>query len=59
VVNDTTRLLGLDGMAVTGAAAGPDAPVVHLPSLMGRDGTARTVAPLARRSKGRRVTPAT
>jgi hypothetical protein len=30
VVDDTTRLLGLDGLAVVGVADDPDGPVVHL-----------------------------
>jgi hypothetical protein len=30
VVNDTTRLLGLDGLAVVGVEDGPAGPVVHV-----------------------------
>jgi transposase len=56
VVNDTTRLLGLDGLAVVAVEDGDDGPVVHLVT----DHEAARRCPdcrtPARRSKGRRVT---
>lgn len=56
MVNDTTRLLGLDGLAVVGVEEGPVGPVVHLVTA---DEAARRCPDCrtpARRSKGRRVT---
>lgn len=56
MVNDTTRLLGLDGLAVVGVEDGPVGPVVQVVTA---DEAARRCPDchtLARRSKGRRVT---
>ncbi|MFC8262082.1 transposase family protein [Streptomyces sp. NPDC057291] len=56
MANDTTRLLGLHGLAVVGVADGTDGPVVHLVTA---DEWARhcpDCGTRARRSKGRRVT---
>jgi transposase len=56
VVNDTTRLLGLGGLAVVGVEDGPVGPVVHVVTA---DDAARRCPDCrtpARRSKGRRVT---
>jgi transposase len=56
VVNDTTRLLGLDGLAVVSVEDGPVGPVVHVVTA---DEAARRCPDCrtpARRSKGRRVT---
>jgi transposase len=56
VVNDTTRLLGLDGLAVVAVEDGPIGPVVQVETA---DEAARRCPDCrtrARRSKGRRVT---
>jgi len=56
VVNDTTRLLGLDGLVVVGVEDGTDGPVVRVVTA---DEAARRCPDCrtpARRSKGRRVT---
>jgi transposase len=59
VVNDTTRLLGLDGLAVVGVAGdteGVDRPVVHLVTADEQARHCPDCGTRARRSKGRRVT---
>jgi transposase len=56
VVNDTTRLLGLDGLAVVGVGGDPDGPVVHLVTADERARHCPDCGTPARRSKGRRVT---
>ncbi|MBQ0905320.1 transposase family protein [Micromonospora sp. U21] len=54
--NDTTRLLGLAGLAVTGVADGPDGPVVDLVTADEQARRCPECGTLARRSKGWRVT---
>src|SRR5947207_460055 len=56
VVNDTTRLLGLDGLAVAGVADDPDGLVVHVVTADEQAGHCPDCGTRARRSKGRRVT---
>lgn len=56
MVNDTTRLLGLDGLAVTGVDDGPDGPLVHLVTVDEQARRCPECGTRARRSKGRRVT---
>ena len=56
MVNDTTRLLGLDGLAVVGVADGPDGPVVDLVTADEQARRCPECGTPARRSKGRRVT---
>lgn len=56
MVNDTTRLLGLDGLAVVGVAGDPDMPVVHLVTADEQARHCPDCGTRARRSKGRRVT---
>src|SRR6266545_1680010 len=56
VVNDTTRLLGLDGLAVIGVEDGPVGPVVHVVTADERARVCPECGTRARRSKGRRVT---
>jgi transposase len=56
VANDTTRLLGLDGLAVVGVADDTDRPVVHLVTADERARHCPDCGTRARRSKGRRVT---
>ena len=56
MVNDTTRLLGLAGLAVTGVADGMDGPVVHLVTADEQARRCPECGTRARRSKGRRVT---
>jgi transposase len=56
VVNDTTRLLGLDGLAVVRVADGMDGPVVHLVTADEEARRCPDCGTQARRSKGRRVT---
>jgi transposase len=56
MVNDTTRLLGLDGLAVTAVADGPDGPVVDLVTADEQARRCPECGTPARRSKGRRVT---
>ncbi|MFJ1675073.1 hypothetical protein ACIODT_08600 [Streptomyces sp. NPDC088251] len=45
MANDTTRLLGLDGLAVVGVADDTDGPVVHLVTADERARHAQTAAP--------------
>jgi transposase len=52
----TTRLLGLDGLAVTGVEDGLDGPVVHLVTADEAARRCPECGTRARRSKGRRVT---
>ncbi|MEV5766112.1 ISL3 family transposase [Micromonospora sp. NPDC052213] len=52
----TTRLLGLDGLAVTAVADGPHGPVVDLVTADERARRCPECGTRARRSKGRRVT---
>jgi transposase len=56
VVNDTTRLLGLDGLAVVGVADDGEDPVVHLVTADDQAWHCPDCGARARRSKGRRVT---
>ncbi len=56
MVNDTTRLLGLDGLAVVGVEDGPVGPVVHVVTADEAARRCPDCRTLARRSKGRRVT---
>ncbi|WP_432976220.1 transposase family protein [Dactylosporangium sp. CA-233914] len=56
VVHDTTRLLGLDGLAVVGVADDPKGPVVHLVTADEQARHCPDCGTRARRSKGRRVT---
>lgn len=56
VVNDTTRLLGLDGLAVVAVEDGDDGPVVHLVTDYEAARRCPDCRTPARRSKGRRVT---
>jgi transposase len=56
VVNDTTRLLGLDGLAVVGVAGDIDGPVVAVVTADDRARHCPDCGTRARRSKGRRVT---
>ena len=56
MANDTTRLLGLDGLAVVGVADDTDGPVVHLVTADERACHCPDCGTRARRSKGRRVT---
>ncbi|MGI5215860.1 ISL3 family transposase [Plantactinospora sp. CA-290183] len=56
MVEDTTRLLGLAGLAVTGVADGPDGPVVDLVTADEQARRCPECGTPARRSKGRRVT---
>jgi hypothetical protein len=55
VVNDTTRLLGLSGLAVVGVEDGMDGPVVHLVTADEEARRCPDCGTRARRSKGRRV----
>jgi transposase len=52
----TTRLLGLDGLAVTGVADGPHGPVVDLTTADEQARRCPECGTLSHRSKGRRVT---
>lgn len=52
----TTRLLGLDGLAVTGVADGPHGPVVDLVTADEQARRCPECGTPARRSKGLRVT---
>jgi len=52
----TTRLLGLDGLAVAGVDDGTDGPVVHLVTADEQARRCPECGTLARRSKGRRTT---
>jgi transposase len=56
VVNDTTRLLGLDGLAVVGVADDLDGPVVHLVTADEQARHCPDCGVRSWRSKGRRVT---
>lgn len=56
VAHDTTRLLGLDGVAVVGVADDTDGPVVHLVTADERARHCPDCGARARRSKGRWVT---
>jgi transposase len=56
MVEDTTRLLGLDGLAVTGVADGPDGPVVDLVTAFEQARRCPECGTPSRRSKGWRVT---
>lgn len=56
MVEDTSRLLGLAGLAVVGVQDGSDGPVVHLVSADERARVCPGCGTRARRSKGRRVT---
>jgi transposase len=56
MVDDTSRLLGLDGLAVVGVNDGPDGPVVHLVTADEDARRCPECGTRARRSKGRRVT---
>jgi transposase len=56
MANDTTRLLGLDGLAVVAVNDGMDGPVVHLVTADERARSCPQCGTRARRSKGRAVT---
>ena len=56
MVNDTTRLLGLDGLVVVGVADDTDGPVVHLVTADEQARHCPDCGTRARRSKGRRMT---
>jgi transposase len=56
VVNDTTRLLGLDGLAVVEVEDGPMGPVVQVVTVDEAARVCPECGTRARRSKGRRVT---
>lgn len=56
MVNDTTRLLGLDGLAVVGVADGPAGLVVQVVTADEAARVCPECGTRARRSKGRRVT---
>jgi transposase len=56
MINDTTRLLGLEGLAVTGVDDGVDGPVVHLVTADEQARVCPECGTRARRSKGRRTT---
>jgi transposase len=56
VVNDTTQLLGLDGLAVAGVEDGPVGPVVQVVTAEEAARRCPDCRTPARRSKGRRVT---
>ena len=56
MVDDTSRLLGLDGLAVVGVSDGPDGPVVQLATAEENARNCPECGTRARRSKGRRVT---
>ncbi|MER7009459.1 transposase family protein, partial [Dactylosporangium sp. NPDC000555] len=56
MANNTTRLLGLHGLAVVGVADDPDGPVVHLVTADEQARHCPDCGTRARRSKGRRVT---
>src|SRR5258708_4507120 len=56
MVNDTTRLLGLDGLAVVAVKDGVDGPVVHLVTADEQARSCPECGKWARRSKGRAVT---
>lgn len=56
MVDDTSRLLGLDGLAVVGVADGPDGPLVQLETADERARMCPECGTRARRSKGRRTT---
>lgn len=56
MVDDTSRLLGLDGLAVVGVADGPDGPVVQVQTADDRARLCPECGTRARRSKGRRST---
>jgi transposase len=56
MVEDTTRLLGLQGLAVTGVEDGPAGPVVHLVTADEGARVCPECGTRARRSKGLRVT---
>lgn len=56
MVNDTTRLLGLDGLAVVGVAGDTDGPVVAVVTADDRARHCPDCGTRAQRSKGRRVT---
>jgi transposase len=56
MVEDTTRLLGLAGLAVVGVEDGLDGPVVHVVTADERARVCPECGTRARRSKGRRLT---
>ena len=56
MVDDTSRLLGLDGLAVVGVEDGPDGPVVQVVTADENARNCPQCRTRARRSKGRRVT---
>jgi transposase len=56
MVDDTSRLLGLGGLAVVEVQDGSDGPVVHLETIDERARVCPQCGTRARRSKGRRVT---
>jgi transposase len=56
VVNDTTRLLGLDGLAVAGVVGDSGSAVVHLVTANEQAQRCPDCGTRSRRSKGRRVT---
>lgn len=56
MVDDTSRLLALDGLAVVEVQDGPDGPVVHVETVDERARMCPECGTRARRSKGRRVT---
>jgi len=56
MIDDTTRLLGLDGLAVTGVQDGTEGPVVHLATADEQARRCPECGTRARRSKGRRTT---
>jgi transposase len=56
MVDDTSRLLGLDGLAVVEVQDGPDGPVVYVETTDERARVCPQCGTRARRSKGRRIT---
>jgi len=56
MVDDTSRLLGLHGLAVVGVSGGPDGLVVQVSTADERARTCPECGTRARRSKGRRTT---
>ena len=56
MLNDTTRLLGLDGLAVTEVTDGPTGPVVQLRTADDQARNCPDCGTWSRRSKGRRTT---
>jgi transposase len=56
MIDDTTRLLGLDGLAVTAVQDGAEGPLVHLATADEQARRCPECGTRARRSKGRRTT---